>query len=446
MGLIYNIEEQIRTTAAIQVFGTVCSVSGFALRAVGLERIARIGQRCRVHSANCVVLAEVVSSDTSNILILPFGSWDGIAIDDKVELLTEQPLLFVNESWIGSVVDCFGNPFNVTTNFRKEGPGRDTSQKAPPALSRRRLGKKLETKIRCVDVFTPICRGQRIGVFAGSGVGKSTLLSMFAKNTNADVIVIALVGERGREVNEFLERDLGEEGMKRAVIVVSTSDEPALQRRQAAFTAMTIAEHFRGEGRQVLLLFDSITRFASAQREIGLAREEPPTNRGYPPSVFWELSKLLERSGPGIVDEGDISAVYTVLVDGDDFNDPISDSVRGTLDGHIVLDRAIADQNRFPAINVQKSISRSLPDCHTREEQEIMNKAKRALARYSEMAEIVTIGAYREGSDPGLDSAIKFFHLMDPFLDQRRSETMSSANAFESVKRMLVEAGIDLKT
>jgi flagellum-specific ATP synthase len=283
-----------------------------------------------------------------------------------------------------------------------------------------------------------------MGIFAGSGVGKSTLMAMLVRNTNADVAVVGLVGERGREVQDFIQDDLGPEGMARAVVVVATGDEPPLMRRQAAWTATAVAEHFRDEGKQVLLLIDSVTRFAMAQREIGLSGGEPPTSKGYPPTVFSELPHLLERAGPGPQDAGDITGLYTVLVDGDDLNDPIADSVRGILDGHVVLDRRIAEQDRYPAVNVQKSISRMLPDCHGDGEFSIMQAARRALGKYADMEDLIRVGAYRAGADPEVDAAIRFFGPATRFLSQRKGEATPPGAAFGELRRLLTEAGIEI--
>jgi len=429
---------------SITITGRVQSIAGIALRAAGLEYVARIGQWCRVSGHGRTILGEIVASDDRGALLLPFGDWRGVAAGDRVELLSSDGTISPDDSWIGCVVDAFGKPLVAPHGFIEGRNAFPTKAAPPPAFSRREVGAKIETQIKCVDIFTPICQGQRLGVFAGSGVGKSTLMAMLARNTNADVVVIAMVGERGREVQEFINNDLGEEGMARSVVVVSTGDESPLQRRQAAYTATTVAEFFRRSGRGVLFLFDSVTRFAMAQREIGLASGEPPTTKGYPPTVYSELSQLLERTGPGIEGEGDITGVYTVLVDGDDFNEPISDAVRGILDGHIILERHIAEQNRYPAVSIQKSISRMLPDCHSAEEFQIMSKARFALSRYADMEDLIRVGAYRTGSDEEVDSAINFFKTANEFLGQRKSEKMSSTQSFAEIYRMLEEAGIDV--
>jgi flagellum-specific ATP synthase len=297
-----------------------------------------------------------------------------------------------------------------------------------------------------MDVFTTCCRGQRLGVFAGSGVGKSVLLSMLSRNAACDAVVVGLIGERGREVREFIEETLGPEGLARAVVVVATSDEPALKRRQAAYMTLAIAEYLRDQDLEVLCLMDSITRFAMAQREIGLAAGEPPTTKGYTPTVFSELPKLLERAGPGPVRPdgavaGPITGLFTVLVDGDDHNEPIADAVRGILDGHIVMERAIAERGRFPAINVLKSVSRTLPGCQTPLEREVVAKARTSLSAYANMEELIRIGAYRAGADPEVDRAIALNPALEAFLSQDKDEFTPMAESFERLESILERGG-----
>ena len=293
-----------------------------------------------------------------------------------------------------------------------------------------------------MNVFTTCCRGQRLGVFAGSGVGKSVLLSMLARNADCDAVVVGLIGERGREVREFIEETLGEEGLRRAIVVVATSDEPALKRRQAAYMTLAIAEFMRDQDMEVLCLMDSVTRFAMAQREIGLAAGEPPTTKGYTPTVFTELPKLLERAGPGPIRPdgtraGPITGLFTVLVDGDDHNEPIADAVRGILDGHIVMERAIAERGRFPAINVLKSISRTMPGCHQPHERQIVTAARQALSAYANMEELIRIGAYRPGSDPQVDLAIALNPALEGFLSQGQDEATSLEDSFGALSHIL---------
>lgn len=443
MSAFLDLQTKLYAVASSKTVGTVKSIVGLTLTVQGLSAVARIGSRCRVHGRKGFIEGEVVGADGSDLCLLPFGAWDGFAVGDEVELLDHDDLVFPDDSWIGSVVDALGRPLSTYKRARR--PRRKSSYKPQPpgAFERKQVGEKLETQIKCVDIFTPICRGQRMGVFAGSGVGKSTLMAMLARNTDADVIVIGLIGERGREVQQFIREDLGEEGMARAVVVVSTGDEAPLLRKQAALTTTAVAEYFKSRGKQVLLLLDSVTRFAMAQREIGLARGEPPTLRGYPPSVFSELPHLLERAGPGRQDEGDITAMYTVLVDGDDMNEPIADAVRGIVDGHLVLDRRIAEQGRFPAIDLQRSLSRMLPGCHSPEEFEITKAARRGLSRYADMEDLIRLGAYKPGSDAETDHAIAFFRAASPFLSQERGQMMPSSQSFAELYRMILEAGIE---
>ena len=307
----------------------------------------------------------------------------------------------------------------------------------PPAHTRKRVGGKLDLGIRALNTFTTSCHGQRMGIFAGSGVGKSTVLSMMARYTNADVTVVGLVGERGREAREFIEDDLGPEGMARAVVVVSTSDEAPLMRRQAAYMTMAVAEYFRDQGKNVLCLMDSVTRFAMAQREISLSAGEPPAAKGYTPTVFAELPKLLERAGPGRRKTGNITGLFTVLVEGDDHNEPISDAVRGILDGHIVLDRAIAERGRYPAMNILRSISRTMPGCNTDDQNALVYRARKIISAYEDMAELIRLGAYRKGTNPEVDEAIYFYPRIEAFLRQGKDDHTDLATCYNLLAEAL---------
>jgi flagellum-specific ATP synthase len=306
----------------------------------------------------------------------------------------------------------------------------------PPAHSRKRVGAPLDLGVRALNTFLTCCRGQRLGIFAGSGVGKSVLLSMLARNVDADITVIGLVGERGREVQEFLQDDLGEAGLARSVVVVATSDEPALMRRQAAYLTLAIAEYFRDEDKDVLCLMDSVTRFAMAQREIGLSAGEPPTTKGYTPTVFTELPKLLERAGPG-VGAGSITGVFTVLVDGDDHNEPIADAVRGILDGHVVMERAIAERGRFPAINVLKSVSRTMPKSADPAYLPTIMRGRQVMATYADMEELIRLGAYRAGSSAEVDQAIRLHEPLEGFLRQAKDEVSSLSDGYRQLEQIL---------
>jgi flagellum-specific ATP synthase len=306
----------------------------------------------------------------------------------------------------------------------------------PPAHSRQRVGAPLDLGVRSLNTFLTCCRGQRMGIFAGSGVGKSVLLSMLARNVDADITVIGLVGERGREVQEFLQDDLGDAGLARSVVVVATSDEPALMRRQAAYLTLAISEYFRDEDKSVLCLMDSVTRFAMAQREIGLSAGEPPTAKGYTPTVFTELPKLLERAGPG-TGVGSITAVFTVLVDGDDHNEPIADAVRGILDGHIVMQRSIAERGRYPAINILRSVSRTMPKSADPAFLPTINRGRQVMATYADMEELIRLGAYRAGSSPEVDEAIRLHEPLESFLRQAKDEVASLADGYRRLEQIL---------
>ena len=437
-----SLRTELRRLSATDLRGRVRSLGGLELLAAGLGAEARLGAHVEVAGR---IRGEIVALEKGAASVLPFGTWDGVAVSDDVRLLGAGDALFPDPSWVGRALDAFGAPLDGSV--LPQGPKAYPFRATPPdAFRRRQTGQKLESGIKAVDVFIPLCRGQRLGVFAGSGVGKSTLMAMFARQIDADVIVIGLVGERGREVQDFITRDLGPEGMARTVLVVATSDQPPLTRRQAAWTATAIAEYLRDQGKQVLLMIDSVTRFAMAQREIGLAAGEPPTTRGYTPTVFAELPRLLERSGPGTpsAGQGDITAIYTVLVDGDDHNEPIADTVRGILDGHVILDRKIAETGRYPAIDVAKSVSRALPHCHTSAERAIMTAARRALAAAADVEDLVRIGAYRKGSDPATDAAIRFAELAEGFLRQGRTDRQGSEISFATLYGLLSESGLPL--
>jgi flagellum-specific ATP synthase len=306
----------------------------------------------------------------------------------------------------------------------------------PPAHSRKRVGAPLDLGVRSLNTFLTCCRGQRMGIFAGSGVGKSVLLSMLARNVDADITVIGLIGERGREVQEFLQDDLGEGGLARSVVVVATSDEPALMRRQAAYLTLAISEYFRDENKDVLCLMDSVTRFAMAQREIGLSAGEPPTAKGYTPTVFTELPKLLERAGPG-TGVGTITGIFTVLVDGDDHNEPIADAVRGILDGHIVMQRAIAERGRFPAINILKSVSRTMPKSADPVYLATISRGRQVMATYADMEELIRLGAYRAGSSAEVDEAIRLHEPLESFLRQAKDEVTSLNEGYRQLEQIL---------
>lgn len=418
--------------------GRVKAVQGLLIECSGIEHGLTVGARCHVQTKDRRdVVCEVVGFRENRALLMPFGSPEGVGPGSKVIVTDAEMAIYPDESWLGRVVNAFGEPIDGKGPLRT---GRDAFflRQAPDQAHRRqRVGGKLDVGVQAINTFLTCCRGQRMGIFAGSGVGKSILMSMLARNSSADVNVIGLIGERSREVQEFIEDDLGEEGLKRSVVVAATSSESALMRRQAAYATLTLAEYFRENGKEVLCLMDSVTRFAMAQREIGLSAGEPPTSKGYTPTVFAELPKLLERAGPGMEGEGAITALFSVLVEGDDTNEPISDAVRGIIDGHIVLDRNIAQRGRFPAINVLKSISRMMPGCNTEEQNALVTRAKQLMATYNDMAEMIRLGAYRKGSDAEVDAAIHYHQPLEDFIRQRKEDASTLEEGYRKLAEIL---------
>jgi flagellum-specific ATP synthase len=437
-------------TAAVErldpltVSGRVAAVQGLLIEARGgLSRLA-VGARAEIDRYGAPPLpAEVVGFRETRALLMPFGPVEGVAPGAEIRIEPQGSAVRPSKAWLGRIIDAFGQPIDGKGPLPQGAVPYGLRAAPPAAHARDRVGERLDLGVRAMNIFTTCCRGQRLGVFAGSGVGKSVLLSMLAKNAECDAVVVGLIGERGREVREFIEETLGEEGLKRAVVVVATSDEPALKRRQAAYMTLAVAEFLRDQDLEVLCLMDSVTRFAMAQREIGLAAGEPPTTKGYTPTVFTELPKLLERAGPGPVRPdgtraGPITGLFTVLVDGDDHNEPIADAVRGILDGHIVMERAIAERGRFPAINVLKSISRTMPGCQHPHERELVTAARQALSAYSNMEELIRIGAYRAGSDPQIDRAIVLNPALEAFLAQDKDDAMGLETAFARLADILM--------
>ncbi len=395
-------------------YGKVSKVVGLTVESVGPP--CKLGDLCEIISKDGLtsVQAEVVGFRDNKVLFMPFDSVDGIGIGATVKNTGNVLSVKVGDELLGHVLDGIGRPMDgkeITCD--KEYP---IDAPAPDPLKRKLISDVLPLGVKAIDSLLTIGKGQRIGIFAGSGVGKSTLLGMIARNTKADINVIALIGERGREVGEFIERDLGEEGLKRSVLVIATSDKPALIRNKAAKTATAIAEYFRDQGKDVILMMDSLTRFSMAQREIGLASGEPPVTRGYPPSVYSELPKVLERAGN--THKGSITGLYTVLVDGDDFNEPITDTARGILDGHIVLSRKLGHKNHYPAIDILASISRCMSAVATSEHKEYAGKLKNVLATYNDAEDLINIGAYKAGSNKNIDYAISKIDMVNDFLRQ----------------------------
>ncbi|MET0277390.1 MAG: flagellar protein export ATPase FliI [Pseudorhodoplanes sp.] len=430
--------EQIAELDGIEVYGRVVGVRGLMVEVAGPIQSMSVGAKVTIETGpGRTIAGEVVGFAGNNALLMPFGELDGVRRGCRAIVNAAAAAVRPCDGWLGRVVNAMGEPIDGKGPL-PAGPSPYPYRAAPPpAHSRQRVGAPLDLGVRALNTFLTCCRGQRMGIFAGSGVGKSVLLSMLARNVEADVSVIGLVGERGREVQEFLQEDLGEEGLKRAVVVVATSDEPALMRRQAAYLTLAIAEYFRDEGRDVLALMDSVTRFAMAQREIGLSAGEPPTAKGYTPTVFSELPRLLERAGPGAADQGTITGLFTVLVDGDDHNEPIADAVRGILDGHIVMQRAIAERGRYPAINVLKSISRTMPRSADPAFLPVLTRAKQVMATYADMEELIRLGAYRPGSSAEVDDAIRLHQPLEEFLGQRKDEATTLAEGYQRLAAIL---------
>ena len=439
-----NLITAVERIDPLTVSGRVAAVNGLLIEAKGgLARLS-VGARADIVRGPGLdpLPAEVVGFRETRALLMPFGPVEGVAPGADIVLRPEGANVRPTLAWRGRIIDAFAQPIDGKGPLPQGPVGYPLRAPPPPAHARGRVGTRLDLGVRAMDVFTTTSRGQRLGIFAGSGVGKSVLLSMLARQATCDAVVVGLIGERGREVREFIEETLGPAGLARAVVVVATSDEPALKRRQAAYLTMAVAEYLRDQDQEVLCLMDSVTRFAMAQREIGLAAGEPPTTKGYTPTVFTELPKLLERAGPGPIrpdgtQAGPITALFTVLVDGDDHNEPIADAVRGILDGHIVMERAIAERGRFPAINVLKSISRTMPGNQTPQEQLIVKGARKTLSAYSNMEELIRIGAYRKGSDADVDRAIALNPALEEFLSQGKDETTPLTAAFQGLGEIL---------
>jgi flagellum-specific ATP synthase len=412
-GLFDGLLAEIAGAAPVRRVGRVVEARRGLAQVAGLPAAA-IGDRVMIHSRDGSAGGEVLRLMPGLCSVLPDASGDGMAIGDRVELLGKADIA-PDDSWIGRIIDPSGRPLDGRPLLR--GPAsRSLRAQAPAAASRRRLGDRLSTGVSVFDTLLPLVRGQRIGLFAGSGVGKSSLLARFARGVEADVVVIALVGERGRELREFTERVLGPVGMARSVVVTATSDQSPLLRRMCAMTAMAVAEHFRDQGLHVLLLVDSVTRFAEAHREVALAGGEDASLRGYPPSLTQAIMGLAERAGPGPDGAGDITAVFSVLVAGSDMEEPVADILRGVLDGHVVLDRRIAERGRFPAIDLLRSVSRSLPEAASEAENAMIGEARRLLGAYDRAELMIQAGLYSAGSDPVIDQAIKVWPMLDGFL------------------------------
>ena len=437
--ILSRIDQEFDKISDLSYYGRVSAVSGMLVEVRGLMQAVAIGGQCVITLTNGTdILAEVVGFRDGKALLMPFGKLEGIGLGCRVTVKNEPLSIYPSDAWLGRVVDALGNPTDDLGPMPTGQIPTPLKSSPPDAHQRQRMAGKIDLGVRAMNAFLTMTKGQRMGIFAGSGVGKSTLMSMLARaNTASDVAVIGLIGERGREVQEFLEDDLGPEGLARSVVVVATGDQPPLMRRQAAYTTVAIAEYFRRQGKNVMCMMDSVTRFAMAQREIGLSAGEPPTSKGYPPTTFTELAKLLERTGPGPKGEGNITALLSVLVEGDDHNEPIADAVRGIIDGHIVLDRAIAQRGRYPAINILKSVSRALPKCNAPAENQLIQQGREILSLYEDMAELIRLGAYRKGSDPKVDRAIMLYDGIETFLKQSPYEYTAMDDGYAQLAEIL---------
>jgi flagellum-specific ATP synthase len=432
-----GLAEQVGDIEPVNIYGRVVGVRGLMVEIAGPIHAMSVGARIVIETGgDRVIPAEVVGFDGDNAVVMPFAGLDGVRRGCRAVIANASSQVRPAASWLGRVLNAMGEPIDGKGAL-PQGTVPVPFRNSPPAAhSRKRVGKPLDLGVRALNTFLTCCRGQRLGIFAGSGVGKSVLLSMLARNADADISVIGLVGERGREVQEFLQDDLGEEGLARSVVVVATSDEPALMRRQAAYLTLAVAEYFRDQGKDVMCMMDSVTRFAMAQREIGLSTGEPPTTKGYTPTVFTELPKLLERAGPGS-DQGTITGIFTVLVDGDDHNEPVADAVRGILDGHIVMERSIAERGRYPAINVLKSVSRTMPKSADPAFLPVITRGRQVMATYSDMEELIRLGAYRPGSNAEVDEAIRLNPALEDFLRQAKDEVTSIEDGYRRLQQIL---------
>ncbi|WP_163971223.1 flagellar protein export ATPase FliI [Oceanobacillus halotolerans] len=429
-------EAAIEQVDTYKRYGKVLRIVGLMIESQGPD--ANIGDVCYIHTANQrkqPVLSEVVGFKKEKIILMPYGEVREIGPGCLVESTGKPLTVKIGRSLIGQVVDSIGRPLDGS-KLPKGLSNYLTEQSPPNPLSRTAISEPIQVGVKAIDTMLSVGKGQRIGIFAGSGVGKSTLLGMIARNSSADINIIALIGERGREVREFIENELGEQGLAKSIVVVATSDQPALMRIKGAYTATAISEYFRDLGFQVNLMMDSVTRVAMAQREVGLATGEPPTTKGYTPSVFATLPKLLERTGTS--DTGTITAFYTVLVDGDDMNEPIADTVRGILDGHFVLDRKLAEQGQFPAINILKSISRVMNHIATKEHLDASQQLRTLLATYEENSELIQIGAYKRGTDQTIDKAIMYYPKIQDFLKQGIHDYHTLQESIEQMQQLLL--------
>ncbi|MCH4239887.1 MAG: flagellar protein export ATPase FliI [Oscillospiraceae bacterium] len=426
-------EQALRLSEPYTHYGKIIRISGLTIEATGL--VCKIGDVCRIGrgEGDNVVLAEAVGISGHKVFLMPYQDTDGIGFGSPVVNTDRKLMIGVSREMLGRSVDALGKPIDGGPPIPKDAYYPINGVPCNP-MERPPISESMELGVKCIDGLMTIGKGQRMGIFAGSGVGKSTLMGMIARNVKADINVIALVGERGREVVEFINKDLGEEGARRSVLVVATSDQPAMMRHKCALTATTIAEYFRDQGMHVLLMMDSLTRFAMAQREIGLSIGEAPVARGYTPSIYTALPKLLERSGN--FEKGSITGIYTVLVEGDDTNEPVADTVRSIIDGHIMLSRKIAAQNHYPAIDVLNSVSRLMSEIDSPEQKDAAGKLRNMMAVYRDHEDLISIGAYKPGTNPALDDALRHVKKINEFLCQKTDEKFS----FEETVKLLKKA------
>ncbi|MEO9651247.1 MAG: FliI/YscN family ATPase [Roseobacter sp.] len=424
---------QITDLNPVRSIGRVSRVEAGVIHISGLAGKARIGDLVIIYRKGSPLSGEVLQLDGDRLVLLPDQEADGVALNDRAALLDARGIS-PSDGWVGRIIDPFGNPLDDKPLLR--GPVARSLRNSPPEpVKRRAMGERLNTGLSIFNTMLPIVKGQRIGLFAGSGVGKSSLIGHLAQNMHSDIVVIALIGERGRELRHFIEDVLGPEGLKRAVVICATSDQSPLIRRRCAWAAMAVAEHFRDQGLSVLLLADSITRFAEAHREVAVASGEAPVLRGYPPSTAHLIMSLCERAGPGESQQGDITGIFSVLVAGSDMDEPIADILRGVLDGHVVLDREIAERGRYPAIDVLKSVSRSLPGAATSDENALISKARKYLSIYDQNAMMIRAGLYANGSDPEIDVAIQLWSELDGFL--AKTESRGIENSFTQLELIM---------
>ncbi|MEZ5897544.1 MAG: FliI/YscN family ATPase [Parvularculaceae bacterium] len=433
-----------RRAGPLGFFGAVKTITGVAVLVEDRLGALEVGARVEIETDGGSLAAEVVGVTDGEAVCLPFGGVAGVRRGARVSFASPHGRVAPSSAWLGRVVDALGRPVDGKGPLAPGPVARDLRATPPPAATRGRLGKTVAFGVKALDVFCPARSGQRLGVFSGSGIGKSALLAMIARNTECDVAVIALIGERGREVRDFIEDSLGPEGLARSVIIVATSDEPAMMRREAAYLAMSVSEAFREQGAHVLCLMDSLTRVAAAQREIGLAAGEPPTSKGYTPSVFSLLPAILERAGPGRdrPGEGAITGVFTVLVEGDDHDEPIADAARAILDGHIVLSRKIAERGRFPSIDILKTVSRGADACLADDRLDLVRQARWLASVYDDVGEMVRIGAYRTGANEEVDRAVAFHPLLEGFLAQDSAQFADLDDAFDGIAKILSDQEI----